>query len=457
MPQLTEGTIFGAWTIQEFLGHGGNAEVWTARASDDKTVALKVLKSRRVDSEPYARFRQEIMALQQIGHQRGILPILDYDLPEAPARRQRAWLAMPVAEPLADALQEQSLPNIVGAIANIAKTLDVLKREHGIHHRDIKPANLYIWEGYPTISDFGLVDIPKGLDLTPKGRPLGPALFLPYEMLTDPANADPGPADVYSLAKTLWVLATDQRWPPQGEQSSVNTAISVNEFRPHPLAHQVDGLIERCTAHQPEHRPTMGEFAIDLRSWLELDGQTSAKAVDTSGLWKGIREAAAPVLTEAQKKVEEQQCVLMAAQKLQEFLEPLLTEIRRNYSAADFNARTGFVETFFRATRRDVTHEDIRATIISGPGWNPVRLIIGVAVMIKTDGRVHFHGLYYLGRTRALGGHLDHWQSEQDAACGSIELEAGLSELAKDVTESFPTWLRKLHDALAEELQTEKS
>ena len=166
MPQFTSGTTFGAWTLEDFLGEGGNAEVWVARASDEKTVALKVLKSRRGDSEPYARFRQEIMTLQRIGQQRGILPILDYHLPDAPSRQKRAWLAMPIAARLADELREHSLHDIVNAVAFIAETLAELKREHGIYHRDIKPANLYVWNGDPSISDFGLADIPEGLSLT---------------------------------------------------------------------------------------------------------------------------------------------------------------------------------------------------------------------------------------------------------------------------------------------------
>ena len=117
MPQFSSGEVFGEWALEEFLGAGGNAEVWTAVTSDRETVALKVLKSRRVNSEPYARFRQEILALQRINQQIGVLPILDHDLPETLSRHQHAWLAMPVAVPLADAIRESSLHDIVSAVA----------------------------------------------------------------------------------------------------------------------------------------------------------------------------------------------------------------------------------------------------------------------------------------------------------------------------------------------------
>ena len=113
MPQFSSGEVFGEWALEEFLGSGGNAEVWKAAARNRQTVALKVLKNVRVDSEPYARFRQEIAALQRIGRQSGVLPILDHDLPETPSRRHRAWLAMPIGVLLADALREHPLREIV--------------------------------------------------------------------------------------------------------------------------------------------------------------------------------------------------------------------------------------------------------------------------------------------------------------------------------------------------------
>ena len=122
---------------------------------------------------------------------------------------------MPVATPIADALRGRPLADVVNAVSTSADTLWRLQRDHNIAHRDIKPGNLYEHNGAWLIGDFGLVALPDTDGLTAQGRPLGQAHYMAYEMIRDPSTADPHAADVYSLGKTLWVLATDQNFPPE--------------------------------------------------------------------------------------------------------------------------------------------------------------------------------------------------------------------------------------------------
>ena len=51
--------VIAPWMTGEKLGEGGNAEVFLAN-DGQREVALKVLKTRRAESEQYARFRREI-------------------------------------------------------------------------------------------------------------------------------------------------------------------------------------------------------------------------------------------------------------------------------------------------------------------------------------------------------------------------------------------------------------
>jgi serine/threonine protein kinase len=208
----------GPWTIKGKLGEGGNAVVYAAERAGEPNVALKVLSTTNVHREPYRRFVQEIATLTKLGEFPGILPLIDSRLPKLPSKNDPAWLAMPRANLITGALEGQSLETVVAAVREIANTLARLAREHGLGHRDVKPQNLYDRDGAWLIGDFGLVAAPDFDELTRSGRPLGPAHFTAYEMIRDPANANPHPADVFSLGKTIWVLATEQRFPPLGHR-----------------------------------------------------------------------------------------------------------------------------------------------------------------------------------------------------------------------------------------------
>src|SRR5580658_4022675 len=213
------GRRVGPWTLHEVLGSGGNGTVWRASRQGSLTsVALKLISTIKVDKINYRRFIREIQFLQGHAGLPGVLPIVDANLPEQPSRTNPPWLAMPVAVPLAKALEGEPLTAIVDAVAAIADTLARLQRDSGVAHRDIKPGNLYELDGSWLIGDFGLVAVPGADTLTTDGRQVGPAHYTAYEMILDPVSADPHPADVYSLGKTLWVLTTGQAWPPEGHQ-----------------------------------------------------------------------------------------------------------------------------------------------------------------------------------------------------------------------------------------------
>jgi serine/threonine protein kinase len=119
---------------------------------------------------------------------------------------------MPVATPLTEVLEKETeLAIVVDAVATFAETLIDLAGK-GISHRDIKPGNLFRFQDKWVIGDFGIADYPEKEALTEQGKKLGPLHFMAPEMLENPDTADGNLADVYSLAKTLWVLAAGQNF-----------------------------------------------------------------------------------------------------------------------------------------------------------------------------------------------------------------------------------------------------
>ena len=174
----------GPWTLGDRLGRGGNASVWRAtRPGSTAAVALKLINTTKVEREPYQRFVREIEFLRDHQDIPGLLPLLGAHLPDQPDKTNQPWLAMPIATPIATALEGRPLADVVGAIAAIAYTLAQLQRDFGIAHRDIKPGNLYELDGKWLIGDFGLIAVPDAKSLTQDGRQVGPAHYPAYEMI----------------------------------------------------------------------------------------------------------------------------------------------------------------------------------------------------------------------------------------------------------------------------------
>ena len=264
------GKRIGPWTLGRVLGRGGNGYVRLATSEDGKRVALKVLhrKHQQAQSRRYKRFRDEIRAHLALGPRPGILPVVDSCLPDRPSPQSPAWLATEVAKEIRQALGPQpSVEMVVEAMHSIAHTLASLHAE-GISHRDLKPSNLFQYEGRWVLGDFGLVEFPGKEELTAEGERLGPSHFIAPEMISSAKDADGKKADVWSLAKTLWVLSTGQTFPPPGPQVAHYQRETIGAYVAHPRAHYLDRLIERATNLDPAARLSMSDIAAELGAWL---------------------------------------------------------------------------------------------------------------------------------------------------------------------------------------------
>jgi serine/threonine protein kinase len=256
----------GGWRVLGRIDGGGNGDVYRCQGRDGTEAAIKILKrdrDRRGDRMP--RFRNEIHFLEERRDYPGVLPMLDHALPYDPA--EPSWYAMPLATPLLEALGEApEFSRVVDAIGHIADTLARLAAER-VGHRDIKPANLFQLNGEWVIGDFGLVKYPEQERVTRHGQALGPYDFMAPEMRRDADTASPEPADVYSLAKTLWSVATGKRYPPQGELRSDRHASRLSSHVDDRRTALLEPLLERCTSHEHTLRPAMREVAEELTWW----------------------------------------------------------------------------------------------------------------------------------------------------------------------------------------------
>jgi len=178
---------------------------------------------------------------------------------------------MPEARSLGNGFPEgTSIEAIVAALSNVAATVSQLAEE-GVHHRDIKPQNLFIYNGEVVVGDFGLATSPGKDALTLDGQKIGPLHYIAPEMLEYQRGVDESLADVYSLAKMLWVLVTGQKFPPPGEQRATEPTVRASSYVLHVKSYLLDKLIESGTRINPSKRATLPDFAEELRAWTQVE------------------------------------------------------------------------------------------------------------------------------------------------------------------------------------------
>jgi serine/threonine-protein kinase len=202
---------------------------------------------------------------------KGVMPLVDHCALEKDSGIIIPWFVMPIAEPLHKYAQSKSIDEIVDIILSIAKTIKELHKKR-ISHRDIKPSNLFFFDNDYYIGDFGLVHFPNKKDLTKYEKRLGPLWTIAPEMRRNPGKADGLCADIYSLAKTLWILLTKEKMGFDGQYIPGDESIGLSnnqQFRNVYLS-KIDELLIKCTEHKPSKRPKIDEFINDLSEWKKL-------------------------------------------------------------------------------------------------------------------------------------------------------------------------------------------
>ncbi|MBE6047759.1 MAG: serine/threonine protein kinase [Clostridium sp.] len=254
------------------LGSGGNADVYLAKKKcTDEKVALKLLKTKvKFFNEKKDRFCIESKLVEEIQNDvHGIIPIKDSGLPDS-EKKDAYWYVMPLAIPLSEKINEHSkLDEIIQCIIDLAGVMSKLHSK-GIVHRDIKPNNIYFYNNEFCFGDFGLVDYPGKDNLTKLHESVGPKATIAPEMKHDAKNSDGKKADVYSLAKTLWMLLTKSEYGFEGTYDESSKLMGLSNYYKKTHLVELEELLFDSTREEPELRPTMKEFKERLMKWVEV-------------------------------------------------------------------------------------------------------------------------------------------------------------------------------------------
>lgn len=262
----------------EKLGEGGNGEVFCVEKNQE-IFALKRLKSKYVNSkselakEKRCRFIKEIDIVRDyVNKVVGILPIVDYN-------KNEYWYVMPKAQTIMEYIKKENLDieSVTGIVIILANTLSKL-HANDVSHRDIKPSNIYMYNGVPVLSDFGLVGNNEEDGYTKSNVGLGATFTIAPEMKRNPKRADGKKADVYSLAKTMWMMITGNELGFDGTYDYEDKMYSLSYNKKLKDEHlvELETIIHKATLSLPDNRPTMDEFKTCLEKWIRIRKDLSA-------------------------------------------------------------------------------------------------------------------------------------------------------------------------------------
>ncbi|MFI5796328.1 serine/threonine protein kinase [Streptomyces sp. NPDC051677] len=273
-------TLIGRYTVARELGSGGMGEVYLAYSPAGSPVAVKVIRSDKLDPMTRARFEKEALIARTVVGTNRVARFLDAD-PYA----DRPWLAMEYVAgrtllACVDSDGVLPLPLVASLGALLAEGLDAVHRAE-LLHRDLTPKNVIMGGDGPMIIDFGLSAFMDATQesLSHSGMIVGTVRCMPPEQASGHPQVTPA-ADVYALG-TVLLYAAARHYPYDGSRWEAIVAQIANAGIAPDLSGVPSGLVPLLTsmlAHAPEDRPTLDRVADSCGDLMAASGMAPADA-----------------------------------------------------------------------------------------------------------------------------------------------------------------------------------
>jgi len=206
-------TLLKKWHLDELLGIGAMAAVFSATHRNGKRVAIKLLHMHLAD-EPVIvkRFLREGYAANKVGH-----PAVVSALDDNVTKDGCPFLVLDLLEgrPLDDVLRERGPMEPTEVLTIADQVLDALTAAHdkGVIHRDLKPENLLLAsDGTVRMLDFGIARVDEGHTQDPRltvpGRAMGTPGFMAPEQAQGLWDKVDARTDLWSIGACMFSLLT---------------------------------------------------------------------------------------------------------------------------------------------------------------------------------------------------------------------------------------------------------
>ncbi|HEX9040163.1 MAG TPA: serine/threonine-protein kinase [Trebonia sp.] len=277
MPQSIVGPLrrwdperIGPYTIIGRLGAGAMGQVFLARSTAGRLVAVKTIRIELAEEADFrARFAREVAAASRVS---GVFTAAvieadpDADLPWVAT----AYVPAPSLSTLVRAAGPLPVPAVRWLAAGCAEALQSIHGA-GLLHRDVKPSNVLVAPDGPRVIDFGVARAAERVQLTATRAGSGTPAYMAPEQARDASQASPA-SDVFSLGATLVYAATGH--PPYQGETVMDILVRLATEPPDltGLPEELYGLIAACLERVPRDRPSDTAILARLGSFALLAG-----------------------------------------------------------------------------------------------------------------------------------------------------------------------------------------